>query len=178
MPGWQPKPGASSSKGAAPRAAPSSPRNTGASSPGGGHTAATQETRKEIPSQYRLRKQNRLLDAADFGRVFAKATRSRDKWFTVLCRTSDAGPARLGLAISRKSCRRATGRNRIKRIVRESFRQHKDTLEGLDIVVISNPATASAENRELFASLAQHWQKCANSRGRTGTGRAGTRDHG
>lgn len=115
-------------------------------------------------SIYRLKKDNRLLDAAAFGRVFKKATRSRDKWFTVLCRENDSDIARLGLAISRKHCRQATGRNRIKRIVRESFRQHQAEIAGLDVVVINQSAAAAATNRALFESMAAHWQRCRNSR--------------
>ena len=68
--------------------------------------------------------------------------------------------ARLGLAISRKNCRKATDRNRIKRVIRESFRHHKRTLAGIDIVVINHPAAARATNAELFASLSSHWLRC------------------
>ena len=101
-----------------------------------------------------------MLDAASFSRVFKQAKRSRDKWFTVLCRPGAESTPRLGLAISKKHCRKATGRNRIKRIVRESFRQNQQALEGLDIVVMNQPAAAEAGNRELFTSLATHWRKC------------------
>ncbi len=111
----------------------------------------------------RLRKDNRLLNAAAFGRVFQKATRSRDKLFTVLCRQNADGTARLGLAISKKHCRRATGRNRIKRIIRESFRQNQIILAGLDIVVINQPAAASAANAQMFDSLEAHWRQCCKA---------------
>ena len=114
-------------------------------------------------SLYRLQKDHRLLDAAAFGRVFKKATRSRDKWFTVLCRENEKGIARLGLAISKKNCRHATGRNRIKRVVRESFRQHQGDLAGFDVVVINQPAARMADNRTLFASMAGHWQRCQHA---------------
>ena len=92
--------------------------------------------------------------------MFKKATRSRDKWFTVLCRESEKDIARLGLAISKKNCRLAAGRNRIKRVVRESFRQHQAGLAGLDVVVINQPAARSAGNQTLFDSMAGHWQRC------------------
>jgi ribonuclease P protein component len=116
-------------------------------------------------SLYRLQKDNRLLNAAAFGRVFKKATRSRDKWFTVLCRENEMDIARLGLAISKKHCRQATGRNRIKRVVRESFRQHQAELAGLDVVVINQPSAGGAANRQLFDSMAAHWQRCQAARG-------------
>lgn len=109
---------------------------------------------------YRFRPENRLTDAESYGRVFKKARRSRDKWFTVLCRPRRRGAARLGLAISRKHCRHASNRNRIKRIVRESFRHSQAALAGLDIVVMNQPAAAAATNAELFTSLASHWQRC------------------
>ncbi|MBU2676479.1 MAG: ribonuclease P protein component [Gammaproteobacteria bacterium] len=112
----------------------------------------------------RFRRHNRLLDAAAFGRVFKKAARSRDDLFTVLCRQNEEGAARLGMAISKKHCRRATKRNRIKRIIRESFRQHQEPLAGLDIVVINQPAAASADNRRMFASLETHWRRCQKAK--------------
>ncbi|MCH8865293.1 MAG: ribonuclease P protein component [Proteobacteria bacterium] len=99
------------------------------------------------------------MDAAAFGRVFKKATRSRDRWFTVLCIDNKTETARLGLAISKKHCRAATSRNKIKRIVRESFRQHQAALAGLDIVVINQAAASMGSNRQLFDSLAGHWQR-------------------
>jgi ribonuclease P protein component len=114
----------------------------------------------------RFTKDNRLLDAADFGRVFDAATRSRDKLFTVLCRPNATDTARLGLAIAKKRCRRATARNRIKRVVRESFRHQQALLSGLDVVVMNQPAAATADKAELFASLDRHWQRCSKARTR------------
>ncbi len=79
--------------------------------------------------------------------------------FTVLSRENRNKGARLGLAISKKSCRLAVQRNRLKRIVRESFRSHKETLSGLDFVVMCQAAAARASNKSLFDSLAEHWQR-------------------
>jgi len=112
----------------------------------------------------RFGRENRLPDAAAFGRVFARATRSRDRLFTVLCRRNEEGPARLGLAISKKHCRRAIARNRIKRAIRESFRRNQLLLSALDIVVINQPAAATANNQELFASLETHWRRCQKAK--------------
>ena len=114
-------------------------------------------------SPYRFHKDNRLLDAAAYERVFKKATRSRDKWFTVLCRENNNEAARLGLAISKKHCRAATTRNRIKRIVRESFRLNQAKLAGLDVIVINQSAAQAGNNRQLFDSLQGHWQTCGTS---------------
>ena len=80
--------------------------------------------------------------------------------FTVLCRDNGGLEARLGLAISKKNCRHAVGRNRLKRLVRESFRQHRADLQGLDVVVLNQPDARRAGNKVLAASLERHWQKC------------------
>jgi len=118
-----------------------------------------------LPSSrwFRFQKANRLLDAAAYGRVFNKSIRSRDKLFTVLARGNKDDAARLGLAISKKHCRKATARNRVKRVIRESFRQHQRQLTGLDIVVINQPAAATANNGAMNDSLERHWQRCSKA---------------
>lgn len=112
-----------------------------------------------MPGRQRFGSRHRLPDEAAYGRVFGGASRSRDRLFTVLSRKNDSDTARLGLAISRKHCRLATGRNRLKRVIRESFRQHLATLAGLDVVVLAQSGAADADNRALFDSLAKHWHK-------------------
>lgn len=74
--------------------------------------------------------------------------------------------ARLGLAISKKHCRSAAGRNRLKRLVRESFRRHQEALAGRDMVVMANAEAAGVANPTLFESLERHWQRIR----RRGTG--------
>jgi ribonuclease P protein component len=82
----------------------------------------------------------------------------------VLCRRNAFDTARLGLAVSKKHCRRATDRNRIKRVVRESFRQQQELLSGLDIVVINQPGAMLASNAEIADSLDKHWQRCSKAK--------------
>lgn len=117
----------------------------------------------------RLKRTSRLSDSASFGRVFGKGRKSRDNFFTVLSRDNGREYARLGLAISKKHCRLATGRNRLKRVVRESFRRHQGELAGLDIVVLGQSGTSRASNDELFASLVGHWQRIGAGRSRDGS---------
>jgi ribonuclease P protein component len=61
----------------------------------------------------------RVRARADFDRIFASATRTASPMLA-LHLLSEEGPARLGLAVSRKVDKRAVGRNRIKRVLRES----------------------------------------------------------
>jgi ribonuclease P protein component len=71
---------------------------------------------------------------------------------------------RLGLAVSRKTARRAVDRNRIKRIVRESFRstQAQWTDQPIDFVVVAKPPSRQEQNSALFLSLANHWQRLSS----------------
>lgn len=68
-------------------------------------------------------------------------------------------PARLGMAVAKKCAKRAVDRNRLKRLARESFRQHKHSLAGFDIVLLARHASVTASNAELLKSLENHWTR-------------------
>jgi ribonuclease P protein component len=95
--------------------------------------------------------------------VFSKAHRSADRFYTLLYTRCEAETPRLGFAIAKKKISRAPGRNRLKRIVRESFRLNRELLASdtgsFDIVILANKSAGSASNKELFSSLDRHWRK-------------------
>lgn len=67
------------------------------------------------------------------------------------------GP-RLGLAVSRKVDPNAVGRNRIKRVLRETFRHHRAMLADGDYVVVARVGAArlgGAQVRDAFLNLLQ-----------------------
>lgn len=102
----------------------------------------------------------RLLSSRDFQAVFRdKSSRSSDQRWTLLARPNTLENARLGMAISKRVLKNAVDRNRIKRIVRESFRCHQQELSGLDIVVMCRNEVKQLANEELFDSLNTHWQR-------------------
>lgn len=111
----------------------------------------------------RFPKRARLLKPAEFSRVFKDPIRSSDRLFTILAvPNTESDSARLGLAISKKHAKRAVDRNRIKRVVRETFRHQLPLLPVADFVVMARDATIRASNQELFDSLTQHWKRlCA-----------------
>ena len=88
-----------------------------------------------------------------------KTSRSSDQRWTLLVRQNQLENARLGMAISKRVLKKAVDRNRIKRIVRESFRCHQQELSGLDIVVMCRNEVKQMANGELFESLSTHWQR-------------------
>ncbi len=112
-----------------------------------------------MPGAAGFPRDNRLLGAAEYRLVFSKPIKSTDRYFTVLCRPSGLTYPRLGLAVSKKNSRLAVARNRIKRVIRESFRHNKVTLGGIDYVVLGRMDANDVSNQVLFTSLEHHWDK-------------------
>lgn len=112
----------------------------------------------------------RLLTPAQYRRVFQNARRSSDRYFTVLILGNDRSRARLGMAIAKKVLKRAVDRNRIKRMVRESFRLRQDDLAGLDLVVMCGRGVSHADGRQLRDSLERHWTRATQDDRLQGTG--------
>lgn len=106
-------------------------------------------------------RQSRLLKPVEFRLVFKDPIRSDDNYFQVLARTNSNNLHRLGMAVSKKACARAVDRNRIKRVIRECFRNHiagqaEDVT--LDFVVMPKHAAVGESNGMLGNSLINHWQ--------------------
>jgi len=104
---------------------------------------------------------HRLLKSSDFKYVFDRPCKSADLYFTVLAKMNHRMHARLGLVITKKKLKLAVMRNRIKRLIRESFRHHQQPLAGVDCVVLAREETKQVNNRELLASLGKHWEQIA-----------------
>ena len=84
----------------------------------------------------RFGKQYRLLKTDDFSSVFAlRNQRSRSLLQVLQSADNGLGHARLGLVVSKKAAKRANRRNYMKRVIREWFRQHRETLPPHDFIV-------------------------------------------
>lgn len=99
----------------------------------------------------------RLTKPVEFQRVFRENIRSSNGCLTVLAAPNDLGYPRLGLAISRRFAKTAVARNRIKRMIRESFRLNQDGLSGVDIVVLARDGVDRLSTHELRAAMERHW---------------------
>lgn len=102
----------------------------------------------------------RLVNKADFDRVFADNQRARTDYVMVMARPNQAGFPRLGMVIAKRLLARAVDRNRVKRCVRESFRQALPTLPACDFVVrlIAKPVPGD-EARDLLRTFQRAGQR-------------------
>ncbi|MBR7888116.1 ribonuclease P protein component [Marinomonas sp. A79] len=104
----------------------------------------------------------RLLNAGDYQSVFNDtSSKVFAGEFLLLARKRDDNHTRLGLIVSKKTDKRAVGRNRIKRLVRDSFRHHKMPLAGLDIVFLARQGIKELDNADLDKRLNKAWDQLA-----------------
>lgn len=106
----------------------------------------------------RFRTSNRLKRPEEYKKVFASKRRSSDKSFLFLASSNSLNRPRLGLAVPKKHIHSAVERNRLKRVIRESFRLKQDVLNGNDIVVVVRNKL-DVNKKGLQSILSRHWDK-------------------
>jgi ribonuclease P protein component len=107
----------------------------------------------------------RLLTARQFTAVFDSPTsKVPGKHILLLARENGLDHPRLGLVIGKKNVKLAVERNRLKRLLRESFRHHQQKLAGLDIVVIARKGLGDLENEELHQQFGKLWKRLLRNR--------------
>jgi ribonuclease P protein component len=102
----------------------------------------------------------RVRARAEYGRVIAAGRRCQHPLLALHVLT-DAQPARLGLAVSRKVDPRAVGRNRIKRALRDHFRKLRAQLPPGAYVLVARAPAARAANPELRAAFDELLRRAA-----------------
>ena len=106
-----------------------------------------------LPRAKRLRRREEYV-AALAGRPAALR-----RHFSVFVLANALSCSRIGVVVSKKNAPRAVDRNRIKRLVREAFRQDAERFAGNDLVVLARRCPPrdgwSAARGELGAILAQ-----------------------
>lgn len=111
---------------------------------------------------YSFKKSSRLLKKSDYDHVFSKAKKITLTEFVILYRKNNQAYPRLGMALSKKMIAKAHDRNRIKRLIRESFRNNKQ-LPCIDIILLARTGVATIENSILTNTLGKTWDQLSAS---------------
>jgi ribonuclease P protein component len=77
--------------------------------------------------------------------------------FLLLAAPGATQSSRLGVVVAKKNIRRAVGRNRIKRLVREQFRHHPFE-KAIDLVVLARSGADQMDNPSLWEELDRLWR--------------------
>lgn len=113
--------------------------------------------RLTLPARLRLRRKK------DFDAAYARGRRLGDGFFGMTATANAAGAPRLGLAVAVRVAGGAVERNRIRRVIKESFRLHQAQIPAVDLVVSARPKARDAPGKLLHESLAVLWKKVADT---------------
>ena len=121
--------------------------------------------------QFNFPKNHRLLRPEDFQFVFDNVDcKQGGKYCTLLSARSARNESRLGLIAAKKSLKLAVQRNRIKRLVRESFRLRRQAIDELgqpfDVIALVKASTREASNKDILQELDKQWLKLIDRRSR------------
>jgi len=100
----------------------------------------------------------RLLNAKAYKQVFAGSSRFGNRHITILAAENGLVHPRLGMAVSKKCAKRAVDRNRLKRLVRENFRQNQHKLPAVDLVVMFRPTVLTLNNALVREQIELQWR--------------------
>ncbi len=114
-------------------------------------------------ADYSFPKTTRLLNAEDYKAVFSNSQfKASCRYILVLAIPNDCQRSRLGLVIAKKNVSTAVQRNRVKRVIRDSFRLNQETLAGLDLVVLARKDADKLGNPQLRDHIQKLWADLAD----------------
>ncbi|HEY1726078.1 MAG TPA: ribonuclease P protein component [Steroidobacteraceae bacterium] len=115
--------------------------------------------RSAATAGFGLSRTRRLRRPIEFQSAYATGRRMGNEFFTVNVKPNERDGARLGMSVAARILRRAVDRNRLRRLIRESFRHHQSALPRVDIVVGLRPGVKTADNQRLRVALQQLWHR-------------------
>jgi len=91
----------------------------------------------------------KIRHPSEFDAVFKRGSRFLGDCFALHYLKMERDYPRLGMVISKRNCRLAVHRNRMKRLIREHFRLNQQQLPGFDFVVLLKSSSEKMSDLEL-----------------------------
>jgi ribonuclease P protein component len=108
----------------------------------------------EILKRFFFSKKQRLASNKQFEAVLARKVRVADELLLLYAAENDCGYPRLGISVG-KSCGGAVQRNRLKRLLREAFRQNQYRIApGFDYLLMISPKLSKKLNKSINSKVA------------------------
>ena len=107
----------------------------------------------------RFTRNYRLLTSADYKSVFDNAEHKVScRFILMLAIKHKKCQTRLGMVISKKNIPKSVERNRIKRLIRESFRKARSQLPQLDVIVLIRRGLDGLPNLVISSKMDALWE--------------------
>ncbi len=111
-------------------------------------------------SEVTFGRNKRLLTAGAYQAVFSGTCyKVAHPHLLLLARPNNFSHPRLGVIVAKKNIRHAVDRNRVKRVVRSTFRLSQNQLDSLDIVFLARQGIDALSPSEQTALLNKSWQR-------------------
>lgn len=108
-------------------------------------------------------REHRLVANAEFKSLFNKSKKFIQQYLVILYKPNKKPYARLGLIVGKRVAKFAVSRNKIRRILRESFRAHQTQLGYIDVVIIARKDCNTLSKEKLREVIDQIWTKLKHS---------------
>jgi ribonuclease P protein component len=96
-----------------------------------------------------------------YGEALTAGRARTQRYFTLYVRPNGEPLARIGIITSKRVAPRAVDRNRMKRLVRETFRSMRQRLQGVDIVVQLRRCPPRSSTAAARTEVARLLEECA-----------------
>ncbi|WWO97162.1 MAG: ribonuclease P protein component [Candidatus Dasytiphilus stammeri] len=110
--------------------------------------------------RYKFPKILRLNNSKKFREIFQINQSLSMREITLFYQKNFLEYPRIGICISKKVIKKAHERNRVKRIIRESFRLHQHYIKNIDFIIIIKQNFINKNNHYIIKILKILWNNC------------------
>ena len=111
-----------------------------------------------------------MAEKLNFDRVLSSSTVSEDKFFAIFYAPNRAPRSRVGVSTAKRIVNKATKRNKLKRLIKNSFLSDLKCKRSVDVIVrVKHQASRVADDKILTESLTSHWEEIMKHATKTST---------